>query len=251
MVSDVRVSWSDGTEADLLQKSYPIAPFILAGFAGSVNIGFRLLDDLQRFLTLPPTAPRDVAWRPDWVAENWAPRAAELFANSPDAEKRLGSQILVVGVSPDQDLGAPDFPRVFVFKFDWPHFQPVAQPKGLSVSHIGSGSGIESFKAAVAEHFEISSPSLQAATAGPQAWAHMIGHSVGRLVEDHPIDGISPHVHIHVCRMGGFQSGKNDETRHHPDGRIIEFRMPKIASNYKEFLNLCEKVGRGAIGAIA
>jgi hypothetical protein len=54
MVSDVRVSWNDGTEADLLRKAYRAGPFLLAGFAGSVNIGFQLIGSLQNFL-LPRT----------------------------------------------------------------------------------------------------------------------------------------------------------------------------------------------------
>lgn len=250
MISDVRVSWGDGTEIDLLRKSFRIAPFLLAGFAGSVHIGFQLIDDLQRFLVLPPGV-QGVAWRPEWVAENWSPRAAEVFAASADEEKQLGSQIMIVGVSPDQDLGTPNSPRVFVIKFDWPHFEPVFERRGMSVCHIGSGSGIESFKEAIAENFKLSSPNLQIEIVGPGAWAHMLGHSVGRLVEDNPVDGISSHVHINICRRGDFMEANNDETRHHLDGKRVEFIMPKVASTYEEFRLLCKKYGKGAAKVIA
>jgi hypothetical protein len=38
-ISDVRVTLGDGTEADCLQKLYPIGRYLAAGFAGSVAIG--------------------------------------------------------------------------------------------------------------------------------------------------------------------------------------------------------------------
>jgi hypothetical protein len=39
MMSDVRVTFSNGRTLDLLQKAYPVGPYIVAGFAGSVRIG--------------------------------------------------------------------------------------------------------------------------------------------------------------------------------------------------------------------
>src|SRR6266540_2134939 len=106
------------------------------------------------------------------------------------------SQLLIVGVSPDEHLGPPDFPRVHLIKLEAPDFRPAFFPKGLSVCHIGSGSEVAAYDQAVAEFFDLSSPTLQAATAGAAAWAQMLGNSVGRLVQDDPREGISPHVHI-------------------------------------------------------
>jgi hypothetical protein len=42
MVSDVRITFPDKTEADLLRKCYAVGPSILAGFSGSVRIGLKL-----------------------------------------------------------------------------------------------------------------------------------------------------------------------------------------------------------------
>src|SRR5258707_2174952 len=81
MVSDVRVSWSDNTEADLLRKAYRVGPYLLAGFAGSVNVGFQLIDSLQKFLLPPDNSV--AAWKPDWVAEHWYPEAAQIFSKAP------------------------------------------------------------------------------------------------------------------------------------------------------------------------
>lgn len=248
-MSDVRVSWDDGTEADLLRKAYRVGPYLLAGFAGSVNIGLQLIGSLQKFL-LPPDNSAS-AWKPEWVAEHWHPEAAQLFANAPPDEQAGHSQLLIVGVAPDEHLGAPEFPRVYLIKLDAPDFRPTHLPKGLSVCHIGSGSDVATYEQAVAEFFKMSSPTLQAATAGPAAWAQMLGNSVGRLVQDDPREGISPHVHIQICSLGGFHAGDNNVTCVHPGGKRVEFRMPQVASTQAEFAALCKNIGKAAARARA
>jgi hypothetical protein len=40
-LSDIRVTLGDGSEVDCLQKIYPVARWVAAGFSGSVKIGFR------------------------------------------------------------------------------------------------------------------------------------------------------------------------------------------------------------------
>ena len=47
MAADNRVGPpSFGSERDMLQKAYPLGPYIIGGFAGSVKIGFELLHSL-------------------------------------------------------------------------------------------------------------------------------------------------------------------------------------------------------------
>ena len=252
MISDVRISWANGKELDLLRKAYPVGPYILAGFAGSVNIGLRLIGSMQHFLDRPEVrAEPNAAWQPDWVAENWPSLARKLFAESSVIEQQSGSQIIMVGVSPDQNMGVPEFPRVYVVRFNWPEFTPVYSDKGLSVGHIGSGSDVEYFKTAIAEHFQFGASSLQAEVGGLHGWSQMLGHSVGGLVSRNPTPGISPHVNIDTCRLGNFYHGNNDETIYYPDGRVVEIKMPKIASNYHEFVSMCRGLGLVAVGAVA
>src|ERR1700722_10946377 len=40
--ADIRVTFSDGTEKDCLQKIYQVGPVVCAAFAGSIRIGFAL-----------------------------------------------------------------------------------------------------------------------------------------------------------------------------------------------------------------
>ena len=61
-ISDVRVTFADGRESDCLQKLYPMSRFIAAGFAGSVRIGFAMLDALADLLR---DLPGGSAWHPE------------------------------------------------------------------------------------------------------------------------------------------------------------------------------------------
>jgi hypothetical protein len=60
-ISDIRVTLADGSERDCLQKIYPIAHSIALGFAGSVCIGFKMVEVMREWLHSDAT---DRAWIP-------------------------------------------------------------------------------------------------------------------------------------------------------------------------------------------
>ena len=88
-ISDVRVTLADGREMDCLQKFYPMSRFIAAGFAGSVRIGFAMLDALAYLLR---DLPDHSAWFPNEVADCFQDLARQVFQASPQAEQGLHSQ---------------------------------------------------------------------------------------------------------------------------------------------------------------
>jgi hypothetical protein len=98
MMSDVRVTFGDGSERDLVKKAYPVGRFIVAGFAGSIRIGFQMIESLKEFL-VPPSNAGPGAWRPEWIAEHWKPIAGQIFATAHPQEQAARCQILLVGVS--------------------------------------------------------------------------------------------------------------------------------------------------------
>jgi hypothetical protein len=254
MLSDVRVTFPDGRTADILRKAYPVGPYIIAGFAGSVHIGFQLLQSLCEFLTIPADDPEadNLAWRPAWVAQEWSPQAKKIFASSPAAERKLGAQFLMVGVSPDEDMGTPNTRRVYIIRFSGPDFRPGFMRKAFTVAHIGSGGGVSIYKQAFREHFRLNASSLRAETGRPEGWAGMLGQTVNMVAAEHPIGSVSRHMHIHVCRLGEIFQGKNNERIHSLDGsEPITFEMPKVATSYEEFLSMCSGLGLGAQGAVA
>jgi hypothetical protein len=100
--------------------------------------------------------------------------------------------------------------------------------------------------------FEITSDSLKAEMGTPGMWPKMLGHSIARLVSEQPVCGVSPHVHILVCRSGEIFGMTNDETRFPADGSPpIEFKMPSVARTYLEFLTKCHASDLAAEGATA
>ena len=246
MVSDVRISFADGTEKDLLRKTYQIGPYLLAGFAGSVNIGMRLIGSLQNMIA-SAKAPDNTIWRPDFVAENWAPIARQVFNASAIKEREAGSQVLMVGISPNEDLGVPEFKRVYVTRFNWPDFIPEHLPKGMSVCHIGSGADVSHYREGIEGYCKLGDPNMVKAMLGGIApWAMVVSATMGRLAADHPLPGIGSHVFVDAVAYGEFWAGTNDRTEVHPNGRRVEFAMPKVATNYPDFVDMCKNLGKAA-----
>src|ERR1019366_6594510 len=84
LVSDICVSWADGTERDCLQKIHKVGDDLLCGFAGSVRIGFGLLEALS--IQLPPKQRRT----PSVLVRDWIPSLARhVFRDSHESERKL------------------------------------------------------------------------------------------------------------------------------------------------------------------
>jgi hypothetical protein len=138
LISDVRVSWGSGDTLDALQKIYPAAPNMMAGFAGSVELGFQLIADMQRAFVLP----RRSVWPTRVAAWHWRRRARRRFADAPATLRALGSQVILVGVSPTKD---GPFLRAHCVTMRAPEYWPVwAKPREWA--SIGSGSAHENAK---------------------------------------------------------------------------------------------------------
>jgi hypothetical protein len=68
-------------------------------------------------------------------------------------KKKLGARILMIGISPDQNMGVPEIPRVYIVRFSSPFFAPGFMKRGLNVAHIGSGSVVRRYVRAFRGHF--------------------------------------------------------------------------------------------------
>lgn len=138
-ISDIRVTFPNGTTRDCFQKVYPVARFIAAGFSGSVQFGFWAIGDLQQQLS---GVEPDFAWIPGWVAFRWHRRARRAFAEAPAHVRLHGAAIMLVGVSPTADVGIPGWARATVAIMRAPDFFPRIL-KLQEVGAIGSGSGVD------------------------------------------------------------------------------------------------------------
>lgn len=250
VVSDIRVTFN-GKPMDMLQKAYPVGNFMVAGFAGSVSIGFSLLDSLVRAIALPPEVEKIHIWDdPACIAREWAPRAKAIFDSAPPQEKVLGSQLLLVGISPTENTGAPEFPKVYIVRFSDPDFEPGFMGKGMDVCNIGSGARVDYYKQAMKPFLNNRSYAWQAEVDGFGMWAQSIANSMSTVIADHPSKGISEHLNILVFRLGKIIVFNTDKTIYPPDGLPIEIKMPKIARSYAEFEKMARQKGIDAACAM-
>lgn len=243
-VSDIRVTFGDGTELDCVQKLYPVGRFIAAGFAGSVAIGFGMLHVLSGLLS---QAPENTAWMPEVVSEWWPADARNVFGMFGEQEQRLGCQLMLLGAHPTENLGEAPWPRCSVYRFSAPSFEPQLAPIREVVS-IGSGAQVPVYADAL-RHLSESFQWLQGATMGPHGLATTFNISLTATLQHSPQQGISDHLHVVSLTRGSILVSTNDHTSFLPDGTQEHFQMPPLAKSYQELVEICQKRGRSSAGA--
>lgn len=249
MVSDTQVTFADGRTEELVRKSYPVGPWLSGGFAGSVRIGFRLLDSISRFLILPNDAPENSAWIPEHVAATWAPMAREVFENAPAIEQDLGAQFLLVAAHPTEDVGIPERCRAYVTRFTYPDFEPEISTGELGVFSIGSGAAVPEYCRGMSEALDFRNGLLQGEVGNTGGWALALNIAITTILKDTPVSGIGPYVHMHIVERGGIRISTNDRTEYPPDSEPVEIRMPRVAQSWPELLHLARTIGADATAA--
>jgi hypothetical protein len=243
-LSDIRVTFSDGSELDCLRKIYPVGRFIAAGFAGSVAIGFGMVRRLSQLLHNPN---ENVAWIPPEVARWWQQDAREVFNSFDECEQRLGSQIMLLAVHPNENVGDAPWARSYVYTFSWPNFDPIlASPR--DVVSIGSGASVGPYRDLLRE-ISVDDSLLQLEAGHFGGMTDGIMMSISRRVQDTPTPGISPHMHVCLVSRGNIQIRQNDRRWiNRPD--LQDFIMPNVASSRLELEQFCQTRGVVARGAL-
>lgn len=238
MVSDICVTLSDGTVRDVLRKAYPVGRFIVAGFAGSVRIGFEMISALREFLAMTKEeVDEGHCWDPEFVAVEFQAKARKIFDRHNDQEKDLGCEILLVGVCPkEKTLGGGNS---VVAALRGPTFSPDIAKRWGKVLSIGSGSNqqkaMESLAATVSQ-IEL----LQTEVMNPGGFGNTVAFSVTRKLFWGAPAGISRHLHVSLVGINRLTSRANDLEYRSKDGQTIKLRMPRVAENYEE---LCLALG--------
>ena len=252
VLSDTCVTITDPTGEkkyhDAVQKAFPLAPFVVGGFAGSIYIGFKMIDSLRRFLTIPESEG-ECAWELDWVAEKWQKVAKEVFDKAPERERRGGSHIILVAAHPSEDVGIPGFARVHIAVLKSPNFEPVVT-KGefLTIESIGSGAKAyaERLKSLKPESFNLAT--MEVGFSG--GLGSMVTQKISDHLRDNPSSGVSPHLHIFTVKRGGFTIGSNNYFEYKQDGTESEFVMPLVADSYKKLVKQLQEKGVDSTGSL-
>ena len=246
IVSDICVSWRlpDGSykRRDCLQKIYPMGLDIIAGFSGSVKIGFALLQNLREFLRLPEDK-HDFGWDPDWVAHNWPVEARDVFGSFPAAVQKSRASVILVGAHPTDD-GVLGRPRTFAASMRSPDFEPDVRSDPNAILSIGMGSGVKSCKEAIQDLMGAGAyhPLMQMETGMPLGWATAVSILLTDAVRGLSDHGISKHLHVGIVTRDRYKIIPNDHRQVESDGEV-EFRMPKVARSYREFREMAQQMG--------
>lgn len=179
--------------AECLQKIYPIAQSITLGFAGSVRIGFQMVEIMRQWLRCDQS---DHAWKPLETAELWPAIARDIFAAAPLEEQAGQCALLMLSADPDTpptEFGA----RTYVHTFRSPNFTP--EKAGThKVVGIGSGTEIDVFRNYLNDvtndqekNFEL----MKMETGCPGGMGSILGFSLTNMLKKTRPFGISSHLH--------------------------------------------------------
>jgi len=268
------VTLGDGSERDCLQKIYPVGRFIAMGFAGSVRIGFAMLEVLSSLLG---AAKEDEMWDPVAVAQWWPEDARRVFEGFSLEEKIGQSHLMIVSAFPDLENEDAPWPRAYVHIFKSPDFQAISIPVH-KLGAIGCGTAIEPCQSAVDElsndHKRMFMV-MKGETGCPGGMANMLGINLTKVLQRTQPRGISSHLHYCwvYCKKviiktndhwakgrwssfkvgSGINQADEDQSQKFPvleDG-ADSFAMPEIATSWGELERLLSAKGASARGCVA
>jgi hypothetical protein len=244
-VSDIQVTLSDGETVDCLQKMYPVAQNVVAGFAGDVSLGFSMLNEFALLLReAQPRSSRE-------AIDEFSQRARACFASAPQDQQAGGSALLIAYVLPDDQMLYGGRPVVGCLP--GPDFAFEEIPRGTWGS-IGSGTDISAYRQELEKLTgERADGLLRMEENRPGGYAHTLFVALtGAIAEFEPVEGISRHFHSCIVTVEGCLWGNSDRTMVGPGGEVVEIKMPEVATNFEELEELL-RAGRQAApaGAIA
>lgn len=246
LISDVRVTWSTGLHLDCLQKIYPIGAGLMAGFSGSVAVGFHMIDIMKRQYgadvgQLYPV--KRMAW-------HWHRFAKWYYAKFVRPEfKPLGCELMIAGVSPEQcgpfgfcshavSMRAPDFSPTFVVPNTWGSIGSGAQHPDAQLF-----ADPEQFMRVFA-HGEVMNPG---------GVATMVAHSVADSLENQPLDSVSPIIQVGIVRPAThvFKMLRRQHSGPWTIAREEDAETNELVTSWNDFRKVTSAAGLDAQAAVA
>lgn len=259
-ISDVRVTVGS-SYYDCLQKIYPVGQFIAMGFAGSVRIGFAMVDAASSFLH---SDDKSLACDPIEVSKQWPSPARKVFGGFPQAERSEQCHLMMISVHPTENCGESPWARPYVHIFRSPEFEPVSIAVN-KVGAIGCGEVADPCRKAVEElssDYARMSLIRQAEQGTPGGMASMLGIQLTGVLKDAQPKGISAHLqycwvyrgriiiktndHSVSGRWSAFEIGSGITGQPSPDLSGATFTMPKLTTSWSELDEILRAAGASA-----
>jgi len=233
-VGDIRVTVSypgerPDEEHEGVQKLYKVGANIAAGFAGNVDVGFRMISGMSA--SLNSSIPADaIITEPSRFLAKWARRARHHWEHTvPVTERQGGCSLLVMAAL--QPTGP--FTRTVAYRLHAPDFNLDEIPPRTARS-IGSGADVSEYQATLErlghDFFELVQFETMYWPFGP---APMIASELSDVIEVVGTPGISPHLHICTVRFGEVEILTNDRQALTPG---VESRvMPPVVAGWEQW----------------
>ncbi len=269
-ISDIRVTLGDGSEVDCLQKIYPVARWVAAGFAGSVQIGFAMIDKLSKWGN---AIEEPYAIVPAVLAREWPSYARKVFERFPEIERQLTSTLMLISTDPQEDNGNPSWPLSYVHIFKSPNFEP----EEITVHQIGSigiGSAYNECREIIEEFSEGIDRRvfhMQAGVGTEGGMGTSIGDDFTNLLMRTQPRHISSHLHYCWVYRGkivietnnriikgrwtispvGHTQDQFDDRDESIDEGAVAFRMPPLATTWDELVQILKNRKLNSASAVA
>lgn len=238
LVSDICVTFQRGNGEieylDCLQKIYWLGPDILGGFAGSVNIGFKMMDFLKEAFS---KAKHNEGWDIEIVSNDWLPKeASKIFNESDQADKDARCQLILASIHPTKKRGDASFPWSDVFIYSSPGFEFIKANTGSALS-IGSGSQKSAYMSEIQDACNDIS-FKQMAIGELSAQASFLAHQMKNIMEEKSTLGISKLFQIGMISSNGPIIANSVSTTYASNGSSKKDAFPMLATNYMQFLSI-------------
>lgn len=261
LVGDIRVSYDDGDRGyeELrfgVRKIHQVTPSIWAGFAGSVELGFRMVRRLRAFARAEYERTRTPP-EPDVLINDFAAREESRYPKFAEDLRWGGCELLVVGARQRWvELNGKQVFRMAlgtIVRFPLPGEIGV-EASPIDFNHfgsIGSGSGIEEFRLHLEESVSDGRQGLLACS--PTAHAvfsdvlplagYITSLGLGSVVEQTPVLGISSQMYVAVVTPTGTFLGSNGgaELRLGDGAKRAVPPFPPIAESLEELQRLFKR----------
>lgn len=138
LVADVRVTFrGTGQQRDMLKKIHQVAPNIVCGFAGSVQIGFDMVRSLHEYIV---DSSGGLCLPTGRLVHRWWRTARRAWKHADSEAQKLGCSLIVAGAQPRRGFIHPNT----AYKLRAPEFSP-ERIRREPVA-IGSGNNVEAYR---------------------------------------------------------------------------------------------------------
>lgn len=253
IVADVQVTlkYSTGKQVyvDCLQKIFQVGKSAAAGFAGPVQIGLALMEDLTKCMYLNK---KNRDWIPPYfINKYYSRRTKYIYSKIPDKLKTEETSLIVIAAHPSKDNGIKGQPKMFGCIMKSPNFK-VQEIKMGKINSIGCGNNVSTYlKKIKGLNKEIYNPLMNFEVGQPRRYGIALADYLNSIARENPQEGISKYfVHAIVSR-NYVELNARISHESNKKGKLQKDTFPEIVGRWGDFLAIMRSKGHDVAKANA